>query len=93
MMIIRNIAKRVNMPMEKVPLSLDRYGNTSGASVPLTIVDLYGKSDESKDVTLLTSGFGICLSWGVVQFTINTKDVLPLTYGKDTFDDEYPDEL
>ena len=93
MMIIRNIAKRVHMPMEKVPLSLDRYGNTSGASVPLTIVDLYGKSDESKDVTLLTSGFGIGLSWGVVQFTINTKDVLPLTYGKDTFDDEYPDEL
>lgn len=93
MMIIKNIAKRVGMPMEKVPFSLDRYGNTSGASVPLTIVDLYGQSNEDKDVTLLTSGFGIGLSWGVVQFKINVKDILPLTYGRDTFDDEYPDEF
>ncbi len=92
MMIIKNIAKRVNMPMEKVPVSLDRYGNTSGASVPLTIVDLYGNCDENRDITLLTSGFGIGLSWGAVQFTINTADILPLTYGKDRFDDEYPDE-
>lgn len=92
MMIIKNIAKRVDMPMEKVPLSLDRYGNTSGASVPLTIVDMYGNSKEDRNVTLLTSGFGIGLSWGVVQFTINTKDILPMTYGKDHFDDGYPDE-
>ena len=92
MMIIKNIAKRVGMPMEKVPISLDRYGNTSGASVPLTIVDLYGNSADEQDVTLLTSGFGIGLSWGAVQFTINTKNILPLSYGKDTFDDEYPDE-
>ena len=91
MMIIKNIAKRVDMPMEKVPISLDRYGNTSGASVPLTIVDRYGNTEEDQEVTLLTSGFGIGLSWGVVQFSINTKDILPLTYGKDTFDDEYPD--
>ncbi|MBQ6066472.1 MAG: ketoacyl-ACP synthase III [Clostridia bacterium] len=92
MMIIKNIAKRVGMPMEKVPVSLDRFGNTSGASVPLTIVDKYGSCDENKEVRLLTSGYGVGLSWGVMEVTINTKDILPLTYGKDRYDDDYPDE-
>ena len=89
MMIIKNIAKRVGRPMEKVPVSLDRFGNTSGASVPLTIVDKYGKDDEEKEVVLLTSGYGVGLSWGVLEVGINIKDVLPLTYGTDHYDDGY----
>ena len=92
MMIVKNIAKRVNMPMEKVPVSLDRFGNTSGASVPLTIVDKYGDSDSDEKVTMLTSGYGVGLSWGVAQFTISQKDILPLTFGQDTYDDGYVDE-
>lgn len=91
MMILKNIAKRVGMPMDKVPVCLDRFGNTSGCSVPLAIVDKYGESDENKELNLLTSSFGIGLSWGVVGFKINTKDILPLTEGKDTFDDGYSD--
>jgi 3-oxoacyl-[acyl-carrier-protein] synthase-3 len=91
MMIIKNIAKRVGMPLEKVPVSLDRFGNTSGASVPLTIVDKYGSCEESKDLKMLTSGYGVGLSWGVMEVTINTNDILPLTFGEDRYDDEYPD--
>ena len=91
MKIIKTIAKRVNMPMEKVPISLDRFGNTSGSSVPLTIVDKYGLCDEDKEVSFLTSSFGIGLSWGVIGFKMNTKDILPLTIGHDTYDDGYPD--
>lgn len=93
MMILKNIAKRVGAPMEKVPVSLDRFGNTSGCSVPLTIVDKYGQSTEDREVNLLTSSFGIGLSWGVIGFKINVKDILPLTEGKDTFDDGYSDDI
>ncbi len=92
MMIIKNIAKRVGMPMEKVPVSLDRFGNTSGASVPLTIVDKYGSCEAGKEVKMLTSGYGVGLSWGVMEVKINTDDILPLTFGEDRYDDEYPDE-
>ena len=92
MMILKTIAKRVGMPMEKVPVCLDRFGNTSGCSVPLAIVDKYGESEEDRKVNLLTSAFGIGLSWGVVGFQINVKDVLPLTEGTDTFDDGYSDD-
>lgn len=93
MMILKNIAKRVGMPMEKVPVCLDRFGNTSGCSVPLAIVDKYGECDEDKEVNLLTSSFGIGLSWGVIGFKINTKDILELTEGEDTYDDGYSDDV
>lgn len=93
MMILKNIAKRVGMPMEKVPVCLDRFGNTSGCSVPLAIVDRYGEKTEDREVNLLTSSFGIGLSWGVVGFKINVKNILPLTVGKDTYDDGYSDVM
>ena len=92
MMILRTVAKRVGMPMEKVPVCLDRYGNTSGCSVPLAIVDKYGTSDEDKAVRMLTSSFGVGLSWGVIGFEINVKDILPITDGCDTYEDGYSDE-
>lgn len=92
MMIIKNIAKRVGIPMEKVPVSLDRFGNTSGASVPLTIVDKFGNVEDEREIKLLTSGYGVGLSWGVMDFRINARDILPLTYGRDYYDDGYRDE-
>ena len=91
MMIMKQIAKKVKMPLEKVPVSLDRFGNTSGASVPLTIVDKYGECNDGQELNLLTSGYGVGLSWGVVSFKINVNDIFPLTIGKDTYDDGYPD--
>ena len=93
MMIVKNVAKRVGMPMENVPICLDRFGNTSGASVPLALVDKYGASDEDRELNLLTSGFGVGLSWGVVDFRLNVRDILPLTIGRDHFDDGYTDDF
>lgn len=93
MMILKNIAKRVGMPMEKVPVCLDRFGNTSGCSVPLALVDKYGELEEDREVNLLTSSFGIGLSWGVAGFRMNIKDILPLTEGKYTFNDGYDDAV
>lgn len=92
MMILKNVAKRIGMPMDKVPVCLDRYGNTSGCSVPLAIVDKYGASNEDKEVNLLTSSFGVGLSWGVVGFKVNVKDILPMTEGQDTYEDGYSDD-
>ena len=69
------------------------FGNTSGASAPLSLVDRFGESDEDRELFLIASGFGIGLSWGVVDFRINAKDILPLTIGHDTYDDGYPDDL
>lgn len=85
LMIIKQIAKRLKLPDEKVPTTLAEFGNTDGASIPVTIVDMCEKYGSSKNLSLITSGFGIGLSWGVVSFDINSKDVLPMIITDDYF--------
>lgn len=67
---IKHIAKKIKLPLEKMPISIDRYGNTSSATIPLTIVDLCERGQVPDKIKLITSGFGIGLSWGVVSFEV-----------------------
>jgi 3-oxoacyl-[acyl-carrier-protein] synthase-3 len=63
-MINETIRKKLGLPPEKVPSTLSELGNTSGASLPVTMtVCLHEKLKSSKN-KLLLSGFGIGLSWG-----------------------------
>ncbi len=75
--ILKQVIKRIKAPKEKVPISIDRFGNTGGISIPLTLCDKYGESDEGK-VKALMSGFGIGLSWGVTSAVIDTSKVYPI---------------
>lgn len=62
------IVKKLKLPVEKVPSSMYKFGNTNGASIPMTIVsELKGKCEE-KPTTFLCCGFGVGLSWGTVSF-------------------------
>lgn len=61
------ITKKLKLPEEKVPSCMYHYGNTSSASIPLTIVtQLQGQVQERK--RFLCCGFGVGLSWGTVAF-------------------------
>lgn len=71
----KQIAKRLKIPMENMPLSLDRYGNTSAAAIPLTLSDCYGKKEENEIINVLMCGFGVGLSWGVAKLKIDLADV------------------
>ena len=82
--IIRQLIKKLRLPAEKVPLSLDRYGNTGGISIPLTICDRYGDSDEGC-LRALMSGFGIGLSWGVTSTVLDTTRVYPIVSTTDYY--------
>jgi 3-oxoacyl-[acyl-carrier-protein] synthase-3 len=63
-MINETIRKKLKLPEEKVPSTLEDFGNTSGASLPVTMtVRLHETLAEGKN-KLLLSGFGIGLSWG-----------------------------
>lgn len=71
-------AKRLKVAVEKVPYSLDRFGNTSSASIPLTIVsELYDKFPVREKVIL--SGFGAGLSWGSVLLDLSRCKISKLT--------------
>lgn len=61
------IIKKLKLDETKVPLCMSHYGNTSSASIPLTIVTkLQGKLD--KPTKFICCGFGVGLSWGTVAF-------------------------
>lgn len=85
--ILKNVARMTKFPMGKVPVSMDRYGNTSVTSIPLTLCDaLAGKFDKSNQ-RLILAGFGVGLSWGVVSLELDPKACLPVAYSNDFFSD------
>jgi len=62
--IIESAAKRLDLPWEKVFINVDRYGNTSGASVPLALDEARRSGTLKQGMTVLTVGFGAGLVWG-----------------------------
>ena len=60
------IRKQLKLDPDKVPYSLNDFGNTSSASIPLTIVTELSDKVKNDQLTLLLSGFGVGLSWGSV---------------------------
>lgn len=56
------LAKKMKVDKSKMPISLDKYGNTSSVSIPLTIIsELQNHLEEKK--RLLLCGFGVGMSW------------------------------
>ncbi len=69
--------KKLKLNPEKVPYCIDRYGNTSSTSVPLTMVsELHDKLKDSDRVVM--AGFGAGLSWGVANIVMNGCKISPV---------------
>jgi len=62
--IIQSAAKHMGMPMEKVVSNLDRYGNTSGATIPIALYEAWKSGRVKPGNIIVTVGFGAGLSWG-----------------------------
>ena len=71
------IAKKLKLAPEKVPSCMYHFGNTSSASIPLTIVsELRGNCEEGKQ--FICCGFGVGLSWGTIRFVSDNMIVSKL---------------
>ena len=88
--IMKQVAKRTGFDMTKTLVSLDKFGNTSSSSIPITLVKRYGDSEVNKEIHALMCGFGIGLSWSTVDCFIDTNDILPLVHTDEYFNDGYP---
>jgi 3-oxoacyl-[acyl-carrier-protein] synthase-3 len=64
--IISAVAKRINLPMSKVILTLEKHGNTSAASIPLALDVAVRDGRIQKGDSLLFEGIGGGFSWGSV---------------------------
>ncbi len=65
-----SVRKKMKLPPEKVPYSIHKFGNTSSASIPLTIVTEL-KNQLNAPHTLMLSGFGVGFSWASCVFHVN----------------------
>lgn len=68
--IISAVAKRLGVDSDKIPVNLDKYGNTSAASIPILFDELKksGALDGVKKIVL--SGFGGGLTWGATYMEL-----------------------
>ncbi|HEU4989621.1 MAG TPA: 3-oxoacyl-[acyl-carrier-protein] synthase III C-terminal domain-containing protein, partial [Gemmatimonadaceae bacterium] len=68
--IIEATAKHANMPMDKVYVNVDRYGNTSSASIPIALDEAIERGRITEGMTVLLVGFGAGFTWGsmIIRF-------------------------
>ena len=85
--ILQMLCKKLKVSQEKMPMCLDRYGNTSAASIPMVLSDVYGSNEDETDLNVLMSGFGVGLSWGVCSAKIKVKDILPIIESDEIFEE------
>lgn len=62
--IMKHIAKKCGLDLAKVPLTLAKFGNIGGASVPLTITQYLAENMLESTVKVMLLGYGVGLSWG-----------------------------
>lgn len=68
------IVKKLKLDPDKVPSCMYQFGNTSSASIPLTIVSQLRGQFEKRTTKFICCGFGVGLSWGTVAF--ETENVI-----------------
>lgn len=83
--ILKQITRKLKADVSKTPISMISYGNTSSASIPLTLAYLKSELNEEGNKKLLMTGFGIGLSIASVDVTINLEDILPIVHTDDYF--------
>lgn len=71
LMINQKIIKKVKMGNARYPQSMRDYGNTSCASIPLSLVTEEACALRTQKLNIIGCGFGVGLSWGAVAITTN----------------------
>ena len=69
--LIEKISEKLDIKEKKILMSLERFGNTNSASIPVT---LFNSKKKIKNSKIVLSGFGVGLSWG--SAVINTNKVI-----------------
>jgi 3-oxoacyl-[acyl-carrier-protein] synthase III len=72
------IRKKVGIPKEKVPYSLKDFGNTSSATIPLTITTQLANKVTKESLNMVFCGFGVGLSWATAYVNIDKIICPPL---------------
>lgn len=72
-MMLKHLVKKSGIPESKSPIAMENYGNTSSASIPLTIADKLA-DQVSQPLELVMLGFGVGWSWSALK--LNTGNMV-----------------
>jgi 3-oxoacyl-[acyl-carrier-protein] synthase-3 len=75
---LRHLGKRLKLPEAKLVLAMERFGNTSSASIPLAMVEALGPTLSKTGQRLLLAGFGVGMSWAGLAFETGPIPISPL---------------
>ncbi|HLP20476.1 MAG TPA: ketoacyl-ACP synthase III [Chitinophagales bacterium] len=73
-LMLESVRKKLRLEPDKVPYSLYEFGNTSSATIPLTMLIKLKEFLISQKLKLVLSGFGVGLSWGSAY--IETENIV-----------------
>jgi 3-oxoacyl-[acyl-carrier-protein] synthase-3 len=62
--ILNHAARNLNIPLDRMVVNVDRYGNTSSGSIPLALADAQAQGRLKKGDLVLMTGMGAGLTWG-----------------------------
>ncbi len=67
---IKHLAKKSKLPADKVPINIERYGNTSSATIPLLLADDLAGRLKKGELRLAMFGFGVGYSWASASLQV-----------------------
>lgn len=74
--IMKHLCQKQSLPPEKVPIILRDFGNTGGASIPLTLTQGHLVRPQDRSLRLMLLGYGVGLSWGSALVDLDARAVL-----------------
>jgi 3-oxoacyl-[acyl-carrier-protein] synthase-3 len=79
-LITKTLARKLDVPLARCLTSIEQFGNTSSASIPLTLVCHGDELYERKDLSLILSGFGVGFSWASLFLCTDFPKTKLITY-------------
>jgi 3-oxoacyl-[acyl-carrier-protein] synthase-3 len=83
--LLKSLMSSCKFPHTKTPSNIQKYGNTSGASIPLLLVDEL--EEFNREVKVLACAYGEGTTIGIASFTIDPKSALTIIESDEVFDD------
>lgn len=74
--IMKHLCVKQSLPSEKVPIILRDFGNTGGASIPLTLTHGHLTRPKGRALRLMLLGYGVGLSWGSALVDLDARAIL-----------------
>lgn len=69
------LRKKINLPLDKIPIVVDGFGNTGPATIPIVLTETLCNRDNDYYKKVILCGFGVGLSWGALSCNLSETKI------------------